>query len=249
MIRRPPTIIALEENDVESHLQRIYIRHTLTLEFEQLHLDDESCHEMTDPSPSSCVSSESDVDLDITGLSQEGSSCFEPISPRDRSYASTDAIPHTTVTKSCLKSPIPTQQSSLQLTISTGIHSQVDRSVDPPRLKVKFALSPQELEPHSGKAPLEEETDRDRRGENHRPSHTDVIYTPMSIDSSGSTPQVSFLSCGMSSSPATASVPPRDLTLASTMSYEAVLAEGAVSPASAANGVGEDCGSHNKIVI
>lgn len=65
----------------------------------------------------------------------------------------------------------------------------------------------------------------------------------MSIDSSGSTPQVSFLSCGVSSSPATASVPPRDLTLASTMSYEAV------SPASAANGVGEDRGSHNKIVI
>lgn len=158
MLRRPPTIIALEENDVESHLQRIYIRHTLTVEFEQLHLDDESCDEMTDPSPSSCLSSESDVDLDITGLSQEGSSCFEPISPRDRSYASTDAIPHTTVTKSCLKSPIPTQQSSLQLTISTGIHSQADRSVDPPRLKVKFALSPQELEPHSGKAPLEEET-------------------------------------------------------------------------------------------
>lgn len=158
MIRRPPTIIALEENDVEAHLQRIYIRHTLTVEFEQLHLDDENRDEMTDPSPSSCVSSESDVDLDSTGLSQEGSPCFEPISPRDRSYASTDAIPHTAVTKFCLKSPIPTQQSSLQLTISTGIHSQADRSVDPPRLKVKFALSPQDLELHSGKAPLEGET-------------------------------------------------------------------------------------------
>lgn len=158
MIRRPPTIIALEENDIESHLQRIYIRHTLTVEFEQLHLDDESCDKMTDASASSCVSSESDVDLDTIDLSQEGSPCFEPISPKDRSYASTDPIPHTTVTKSCLKSPIPTQQSSLQLTISTGIHSQADRSVDPPRLKVKFALSPQELELHSGKAPLEEET-------------------------------------------------------------------------------------------
>ncbi|KOS39812.1 hypothetical protein ACN38_g9330 [Penicillium nordicum] len=250
MIRRPPTIITLEENDVESHLQRIYIRHTLTVEFERLHLDDENCDRMTDPSPSSCVSSESDVDLDTVGLSQEGSPCFEPISPKDRSYASTDAIPHTTVTKSCLKSPIPTQQSSLQLKSSTGIHSQVDRSVDPPRLKVKFALSPQELELHSGKAPLEEETGRDRREENHRPSHTDAIYnTPMSIDSPTSTPQVTFLSCGVSSSPATASVPPRDLTLASTMSYEAVLAEGSVSPASAVNSVSEDRGSHNNIVI
>lgn len=156
MIRRPPTIIVLEENDVESHLQRIYIRHTLTVEFEQLHLDDESCDE-TDPFPSSCVSTESDVGIDTTGLNQEGS-CFEPTSPRERSYASTDAIPHTSVTKSCLKSPISNQQSSLQVTISTGVHSQADRSVDPPRLKVKFALSPQELELHSGNAPLEEET-------------------------------------------------------------------------------------------
>ncbi|KAJ5384533.1 hypothetical protein N7517_002444 [Penicillium concentricum] len=245
MIRRPPTFIALDENDIESHLQRIYIRHTLTVEFEQLHIDDESCDEM-DQSPSSCVSSESDVDIDTTCLSQEGSSYFES-TPRNRSYASTDAIPHTSVTKSCLKSPNSTQQSSLKVTISTGVQSQADRSVDPPRLKVKFALSPQELELHSGKAPLEE-TDRDRR-ENHQPSHTDAIYTPMSIDSPASTPQVSFLSCGVSSSPATASVPLRDLTLASTVSYEAVLAEGAVSPASAANNTGEDRASHPKIVI
>ncbi|CAI7664609.1 unnamed protein product [Penicillium glandicola] len=244
MIRRPPTIIALDENEVESHLHRIYIRHTLTVEFEQLCLD-ESCNEMRDPSPSSCVSSESDEDIDTTGLSQEGS-CFEPISPRDRSYTSTDAIPHTSV-KSCLKSPV-TNPSSLQVTIPTGMHSQADRAVDPPRLKVKFALSPQDLELHSGKAPLEEEPDRDR-GENHRPTHTDAIYTPMSIDSPASTPQVSFLSCGVSSSPATASVPPRDLTLASTMSYEAVLAEGAVSPASVANSIGDDRDFHAKIVI
>ncbi|CAG8888074.1 unnamed protein product [Penicillium egyptiacum] len=231
MLRRPPTIIALEENDVEYHLQRIYIRHTLSLEFEQLHLD-ESCDER-DASPSSCVSTESDVDIDTTGLSQEGL-CLEPTSPRNRSYAATDAIPHNSVTKSCLKSPI-SNQSSLQVAISTRVHSQADQSVDPPRLKVKFALSPQELELHN-KAPLEEETDRGCRGGNHRPSHTDAIYTPMSIDSPASTPQVSFLSCGVSSSPATASVPPRDLTLASTMSYEAV------SPARAANSIGEDRG-------
>ncbi|KAK4871385.1 hypothetical protein LT330_000622 [Penicillium expansum] len=248
MIRRPPTIIALEEGDVESHLQRIYIRHTLSIEFEQLHLEDESCDETMDPSLGSCTSTESDVEIDATSLSQEGTSCFEPTSPRERSYAFINAIPHTSVTKSCLKSPNPNQQSSLQLTISTGIQSQADRSVDPPRLTVKFALSPQEPELHSGKAPPEE-TDRDCRGENHRPSHTDAIYTPMSIDSPASTPQVSFLSCGVSSSPATASVPPRDLTLASTMSYEAVLAEGAFSPASATNSVAEDGGSHTKIAI
>ncbi|KAJ5188643.1 hypothetical protein N7491_004963 [Penicillium cf. griseofulvum] len=241
MIRRPPTIIALDENDIESHLQRIYIRHTLTVGFEQLRLDESDEMEP----PSSCVSSESDVDIDTTGLSQEGSLCFEP-SPRDRSYASTDAIPHTSVTKSCLKSPISNQQSSLQMTISTGVHSQADRAVDPPRLKVKFALSPQELELHSGKAPLEE-TDQDRR-ENHQPSHTDAIYTPISIDSPASTPQVSFLSCGVSSSPATACVPLRDLTLASTVSYEADLAE-IVSPASVSNSTSEDRDSHTKIVI
>ncbi|KAJ5163576.1 uncharacterized protein N7500_005406 [Penicillium coprophilum] len=218
MIRRPPTIIALDENEVESHIQRIYIRHTLTVKFEQLHL--ESCDEM-DSSPSSCVSSESDVDIDTTGLSQEGSSCFEP-TPRNRNYASRDAIPHTSLTKSCLKSPTTNQQTSLQVTISTGVHSQADRSVDPPRLKVKFALSPQDLELHSDKAPPEE---------------------------SASTPQVSFLSCGVSSSPATASVPLRDLTLASTVSYEEVLAERVDSPASVANNIGEDCDFHTKIVV
>lgn len=154
MIRRPPTVIALEESDVESHLERIYIRHTLTVEFEQLHLD-ESCDETMDPSLSSCVPTESNADIDTTGLSQEGFSCFES-SPGERSYASTNAIPHTSVTKSCFKSPNPNHRSSFHLTISTGIQSQADWSVDPPRLKVKFALSPQELELHSGKAPLEE---------------------------------------------------------------------------------------------
>ncbi|KAI2727747.1 hypothetical protein DTO027I6_1966 [Penicillium roqueforti] len=243
MIRRPPTIIALEEKDVESHLQRIYIRHTLTVEFEQLHL--ESCDE-TDPYPSSCISTDSDVDIDTTGLSQNGS-CFESTSPRYNSHASADAILHSSVSKSCLK--YPTQHSSVQVTIPIGVYSQADRFVDPPRLKVKFALSPQacELELHSGKA-VEEEIVQFSHGENHRPSHTDAIYTPMSIDSPASTPQVSFLSCGVSSSPA-ASVPPRDLTLASTMSYEAVLADEAVSPASAANSISEDCGSHTKIAI
>ncbi|OQE46946.1 hypothetical protein PENCOP_c001G02716 [Penicillium coprophilum] len=244
MIRRPPTIIALDENEVESHIQRIYTRHTLAVKFEQLQLD-ESCDEM-DLSPSSCVSSESDVDIDTTGLSQEASSCCEP-TPRNRNYASRDAISHTPMTKSCLKSPTSSQQSSLQVTIFTGVHSQADRSVDPPRLKVKFALSPQDLELHSDKAPPEE-SDRDHR-ENHQPSHTDAIYTSMSIDSPASTPQVSFSSCGVSSSPATASVPLRDLALASTVSYEEVLAEGAGSPASPANNIGEDCDFHTEIVI
>lgn len=152
MIRRPPTIIALDENDVEYHLQRIYIRHTLTVGFEQLHL--ESCDE-TGPFSSSCISTDSDVDIDTADLSQAGS-CFEPTSPKD-SYSSKDSIAHNSVTKSCLKSPIPNQQSSLPVATSTGVNSQADQSVDSPRLKVKFALSPQVLGLHS-KAPLEEET-------------------------------------------------------------------------------------------
>ena len=104
MIRRPPTIVALDENDVEYHLQRIYIRHTLTGEFEQLHLD-ESCDE-TDRSPSSCISTDSDVDIDTTGLSQAGS-CFESTSPKDRGYAFKDAIAqsHATNPLSQINSP------------------------------------------------------------------------------------------------------------------------------------------------
>ncbi|CAG7983557.1 unnamed protein product [Penicillium salamii] len=47
------------------------------------------------------------------------------------------------------------------------------------------------------------------------------------LRSNADSPQLSFLSCGVSSSPAT--VPLRDLALALTMSYEAGLAEEAIS--------------------
>ncbi|KAJ5467674.1 hypothetical protein N7475_005426 [Penicillium sp. IBT 31633x] len=168
MIRRPPTVIALEEQDLESHFQRLYLRHTLTVDFEQLRLDeDESFGDFqTDQSPmNSCISSNpSDVDIDTTDPGQGGSSCFgHKSSPRDRSHPARCANPQSTsVIKSCLKSPNPNQlQFSVHNTISPGVHShRAERSVDPPRLKVKFALSPQEITHQNGKDHLspEEET-------------------------------------------------------------------------------------------
>ncbi|KAJ5773973.1 hypothetical protein N7457_008869 [Penicillium paradoxum] len=283
MIRRPPTIIALEEQDVESHLQRIYLRHSLPIDFEQLRLDeDESFDDLQlGQSPmSSYVSSDlSDVDIDTTDPGHEGPLCSAlysgyTSSPEDRSHALVDATPQSrSVTKSCLKSPISSKQrSSLQKKISSEGHSyRANLFVDPPRLKVKFTMPPPGLELHNGKVHLPPEegagtyvkpaslnlgsdsqscsrADRDHRGENEPISHKDTIYTPMAIDSPSSTPQVSFLSCGVSSSPAT-SVPLRDLALACTMSYEAALAEETASPASAKNiNPSEDCGSRAKFV-
>ncbi|KAJ5861336.1 uncharacterized protein N7529_008646 [Penicillium soppii] len=235
MIRRPPTLIALEEDDIESHLQRIYLRHTLTLNFEQLQLDDfEDLDQLMDEPPSSSVPSDFDGDSDINNSDQEGSPCHEhnsPNSPRDGISMSTDVISQFAM-KPCLKSPISNLHRSLQNPISSAKSRSADGSTDPPRLKVTFALSPQDLELHRGIASVPEEETVERFGENYPTSHKD-IDTPVSIDSPAS-PQVSFLSCGVSSSPVTAGVPLRDLTLASTMSYEAVLAEQTVPPASPA---------------
>jgi hypothetical protein len=162
MIRRPPTLIALDEDDVESHLQRICLRHTLTLDFEKLQLDDkESFDLLRDPSPSSSVSSDFDGDSNINSLNEGEASCFEDNSPRDEISASTDVISQPAPVKPCLKSPNSNLHRSLQDPTSVkSPPADGSRSIDPPRLKVTFALSPQKLELHSGMAsfPLEEET-------------------------------------------------------------------------------------------
>lgn len=156
MIRRPPTAIALEHQDVESHLQRIYLRHTLTVDFEQLRLDDESVGDLQmEYTLSPGVSSDhSDGKIDTTE-GQAGPSCIGYTLPQDEN-ASTSATPQIrSATKSCLKSPVPSKcRLSLQGTISPGVHPRrADRLVDP-QLKVKFALSPQELELHNGNVHL-----------------------------------------------------------------------------------------------
>jgi hypothetical protein len=160
MIRRPPTLIALEEDDIESHLQRIYLRHTLTLNFEQLQLDDfEDLDQLMDEPPSSSVPSDFDGDSDINNSDQEGSPCHEhnsPNSPRDGISMSTDVISQFAM-KPCLKSPISNLHRSLQNPISSAKSRSADGSTDPPRLKVTFALSPQDLELHRGIASVPEE--------------------------------------------------------------------------------------------
>jgi hypothetical protein len=157
MIRRAPTIIVLEQKDVDSHLERIYLRNSLTAGFEQLHLDEDNDLLMDHSPMSSCASADpSDVDVDESGLGQGGSSCYEDASsPKYKSCASTP----TSVTKSCLKSPNPRQQQfSLQNAFSSEVYPcRADRSVDPPRLKVKFALSPQEFNQHNKGTPLSPE--------------------------------------------------------------------------------------------
>lgn len=219
MIRRAPTLILLEEDDVDSHLQRIFHRHTLMIDLEQLHLDES---DLSSPAPESSL--------------DHGSS-------RASSHNSPDG--YSTIPKpgkSCLRA-----SASLCRDLQSAIPFEYPANgSDPPKPKVTYALSPQELELHSGRAihsPGQTETGRSASqskprfdltgspeclGEYYPTSHNSTIC--ISVDSPIS-PQVSFLSCGVSSSPAT--VPLRDLTLASTMSYEAGLAEKAISPASA----------------
>ncbi|KAJ5551016.1 hypothetical protein N7535_001045 [Penicillium sp. DV-2018c] len=250
MIRRAPTIIALDNKDVDSHLERIFLRYSLTTSFEQLRLDeDESSNDLLMdhfPMSSGASSDPSDVDIDESGLGQGGCSFYEDASsPKYKDVASTGAnsLP-ASATKSCLRSPDLSQQRfSLQNAISSEVYPC---TVDPPRLKVKFALSPQEFDQHRGTCRLPEGIDSPRRRAITRAGHIDA---PVAIDSSSSTPQISFLSCAVSSSPPTANLPlpHRDLSLAPT-SDEAVVAERTVSSVSAANSVGGDRGSQAKLV-
>jgi hypothetical protein len=168
MIRRPPTLIFLED-DIESLLERICRRYALTLDFENLQLDDEV---ELNPSPSSSVSSgfdafgrDSDINTDHNTLDQGEPSCYEDTFPGDELSEplelspTTDVISQPAPAKPCLKSLISNLHRSSKNPISS-VKSRPDgsRSTDPQRLKVTFALSPQELELHSGMASFPVET-------------------------------------------------------------------------------------------
>lgn len=128
MIRRTPTLIALEEDEIESHLQRIFLRHTMTVDFEQLHLDDSV--------RSSSLSSASDAGFDTSGST--------------RSYAEPNPPTSSTIVpmKSCLRPSSSTRTRSVQMAISALYPAD---EADPPRQRVTDASSPQELELHSGR--------------------------------------------------------------------------------------------------
>ncbi|KAJ5293766.1 hypothetical protein PENANT_c002G11342 [Penicillium antarcticum] len=210
MIRCRPTLILLE--DIDS----LFPIFPLTTDFDKLTLDEQS-HDLdlsaTDIDLSAHGDSKLSYQLDIS--SSRG--MFASPSPAPPSIASTkpwESLPIQQLHTSPKPKPRPASQ-----------------SIDPPRPKVTFALSPQEQELHSGRAnrsPEEQADDTENRLSN--------TNTALHVLDSPVTPQLSFLSCGVSSSPATASVPLRDLVLASTMSYEAALAE-EVSPV--LGGVGE----------
>ncbi|KAJ5130476.1 uncharacterized protein N7515_006515 [Penicillium bovifimosum] len=251
MIRRAPTIIVLDQNDVDSHLERIYLRDSLTTSFEQLRLNENEGFDLLAHLPmSSGVSSDPSEDIEESGLGQGGCSRYEDASSsKYKSCASIDGNPPTSVIKSCLRSPDMRQQqsSSSQNAVSSEVYPcRPDRFVDPARLKVKFALSSQAFQ-HKGSS-HSPEGETDPRGNNDQAGHIDAIGPPpVAIDSSSSTPQISFLSCAVSSSPSTAKLPlplpHRDLTLAPATD-EAMVAERTVSPAS----IGGDRGSHAKLV-
>ncbi|KAJ5749193.1 uncharacterized protein N7511_010889 [Penicillium nucicola] len=213
MIRRRPTVILLE--DVES-LQTF----SLTTDFEKLTLDAQSDDD-------GGGSSGATTGIDLTAHSHSKFSHQRDTSSSRGMFASpSPAPPSTASTKSCLKSHFSIPQ-SLQNACSMSKPRRVSQSIDPPRTKVTFALSPNKQELHSGRV---------NRSPDERADGTDYQPRPNTITAlhaldSPVTPQLSFLSCGVSSSPAMASVPLRDLALASTMSYEAALAEKTVSPA------------------
>ncbi|CAG8010659.1 unnamed protein product [Penicillium salamii] len=169
MIRRGPTLIALEEDDIDAGLQRIFFRYSLVVDLDRLHL--------SEPSKESASPHRDSAEYIVNG-------------------------------SSAVNSDLP----GTSLPISS-------HGPDPPKLNVTYASS-QELKSHSGRtipfhSPKQTEPERLRDPTSH-------IHK-----SNADSPQLSFLSCGVSSSPAT--VPLRDLALASTMSYEAGLAEEAIS--------------------
>jgi hypothetical protein len=142
MLRRRPTVILLE--DIDS-LQLF----PLTTDFQKLTLDES--YEQSYDDLEFCSTPNTDTDIDLTALSHAKPLNHTSSPSRGIFSCPSPAPPSTSAsTKPCAESHLP--QESLQNT-SPGIKPRrASQSIDPPRSKVTFALSPQENQLHSGRA-------------------------------------------------------------------------------------------------
>ncbi|KAJ5577647.1 uncharacterized protein N7459_006611 [Penicillium hispanicum] len=161
MIRRPPTMISLGDEELERHLQRIYL-HTLPNELSQLHLDDQDQNYNDDTlfGPSDSCSSSNEAEK-IFGLSTirhpaQGSSCtgHQPSSTQAAALKNSTARPTSTNTE-LVHQPVDTNNAPATTAAATATTPQMSaalsrRRTSPPRerstRKVTWATLPQHLE-------------------------------------------------------------------------------------------------------
>lgn len=158
MIRRPPTVISLNDEELQCHLQRAFLR-TLPADFNELHLGDwgqsEDGHTFAGSSSGdSCASSDSDGEFDFTTMpySTGGSSCLgnNSSSAETHSLTAPNAFSVAPMTASLHQPPEPNRSPATTNQISTHFpRYRTCRSRDLPSAKMMFTISRHELEPYS----------------------------------------------------------------------------------------------------
>ncbi|KAJ5891035.1 uncharacterized protein N7473_007263 [Penicillium subrubescens] len=244
MLRRPPTIISLTEDDLQFHLQRISAR-SLPVNIDELSLaeTDQNYAEQEDPNPTTTTSEKQPPnDTNSTGRldqlctlhgSTSGPSCM--ISTAARTHPATlpalmmNGSTHRTIVDPT-RAPIPAATTA-QLISSNLPQTRASRLRErsPSHARPELTIPPQEfLNHHILPSP-------NGKKENHRHSHPQDALTTLKKDESRlSTSQSSQLS--PSAAPSALPdltinlVPQRDLALAPEESYEAGLANTEVSP-------------------
>ncbi|CEJ56105.1 hypothetical protein PMG11_02328 [Penicillium brasilianum] len=244
MLRRPPTVISLTENDLQFHLPRIFAR-SLPVNIDQLSLEDtdEKCVDQ-DPPFGDQRSSNDDSTSQLNPhrplhRANEGSSCMTRASLTEARTHSA-ALPASTMNGSTHRTIVdpngaPTIAATTAQLISSNLpQTRASRlrepspSLSPSHPRTELTIPPQEfLDPHILPSP-------DRKKENRPRSHSQDAWTTLNKHESRVSAAQSFRLPPSASPELTIDlVPQRDPALASTESYEAGLAATKVSPAMA----------------
>lgn len=155
MIRRSPTIISLGDEEIQCHLQRIFLR-TLPADFDQLRLDDQdpsySGDTIFDSSSDGRASSQSDGEFNHDTLpdSTRGSSCVEHHTVPTGSLSLTAPISLSTASLHQAQAPDPNKSPATTHQISTTLpRYRASRPRMPSISSSTLTITRQELEHYS----------------------------------------------------------------------------------------------------
>ncbi|OOQ81540.1 hypothetical protein PEBR_42561 [Penicillium brasilianum] len=253
MLRRPPTVISLTENDLQFHLPRIFAR-SLPVNIDQLSLEDtdEKCPGQ-DPPFGEQRSSNDDSTSQLNPhrplhRANEGSSCMTRASLTEARTHSA-ALPAPTMNGSTHRTIVdpngaPTIAATTAQLISSNLpQTRASRlrepSPSPSHPRTELTIPPQEfLDPHILPSPDRKKgrsaVPNGPPAENRPRSHSQDAWTTLNKHESRVSAAQSFrLPPGACPELTIDLVPQRDPALASTESYEAGLVATKVSPAMA----------------
>lgn len=156
MIRRPPTIISLNDEELQCHLQRAFLR-TLPADFNRLHLEDwgqgDDGHTVARSSSGDARASDSDgVGFTTMPDSTGDSSCIgnDLSSDRTRSFTVPTALAMAGMTASLHQPPEPNRPPATTNQISTHFpRNRTSRSRASLSAKMTLFISRRELELYS----------------------------------------------------------------------------------------------------